>query len=138
MKILLDTNVVLDLLLAREPFHQDALKLFNKIEKKELEGYLCAITVTTIHYLISKHADKNRAEQGIALLLELFQVAPVTREVLEAAIMMRYNDFEDAVLCKAGQLAGVDAIVTRNEKDFKKAQLDIYSPSAMLVYKREH
>ncbi len=62
MKILLDTNVVLDLLMAREPFQQDALKLFSKIEKKELEGYLCATTITTIHYLMSKHSDKKRAD----------------------------------------------------------------------------
>ncbi len=53
-------------------------------------------------------------------------------------MLMGYSDFEDAVLCKAGQLAGVDAIVTRNEKDFKKARLDIYSPSAFLVYKGKY
>ena len=137
MKILLDTNIVLDLLLAREPFHQDALKIFNKIEKKELEGYLCATTITTIHYLISKHTGKNRSEQAINLLLELFNIAPVTKTVLEEAVITGYSDYEDAVLCKAGQLAGVEAIVTRNEKDFKNAQLDIYSPTAFLINQEE-
>ncbi len=132
MKVLLDTNVVLDLLLAREPFHQDALKLFNKIESNELNGYLCATTITTIDYLISKHTNKTKAQESISLLLELFQIAPVTKEVLKEALSMQYSDFEDAVLCKSAQLAGVEAIITRNEKDFKIAQLDIYSPSAFI------
>jgi len=132
MKVLLDTNVVLDLLLAREPFHQNALKLFEKIENGELNGYLCATTITTIDYLISKHVNKTKAEQSIGLLLDLFEIAPVTKEVLKEALRVQYSDFEDAVLCKSGKLAGVDAIVTRNGKDFKKAQLNIYSPSAFL------
>ncbi len=83
--------------------------------------------------LFSKHANKIKAEQSVSLLLELFEIAPVTKEVLKEALLIQYSDFEDALLCTSGKLAGVDAIVTRNEKDFKKAQLDIYSPTAFLL-----
>ncbi len=137
MKILLDTNVVLDLLLARDPFHQDALNLFGKIENRELTGFLCATTITTIDYLVSKHLNTAKARQSVTLLLELFEVAPVTKTVLQSALQIPYSDYEDAVLCQSARLAEADAIVTRNEKDFKNALIAVYSPAAFLLLKNK-
>ena len=70
MKILLDTNVVLDLLLAREPFVDLAREIFILIENKEIEGYLCATSVTTLHYLIGRETNKKEANQIIEKLLD--------------------------------------------------------------------
>ena len=81
---------------------------------------------------ISKHANKIKAQESISLLLKLFQIAPVTKGILKEALGMQYSDFEYAVLYKSTQLAGVEAIVTRNKKDFKNAQLNIYSPSSLI------
>lgn len=131
MKILFDTNIILDVLFDREPFSDLATKLFSRVEKKELEGFLGATTITTIYYLASKVAGKKRADQEIAKLLSIFQVAPVNEFVLDEAIKSRFGDFEDAVLHEAAKQVGVQGIVTRNLKDFKKAILSIYSPEEL-------
>lgn len=131
MKILFDTNVVLDVLLDREPFSELATKLFSKVEKKELKGFLGATTITTIYYLASKVAGKKKADQEISKLLSLFQIAPVNKSVLDEAIKSRFSDFEDSVLHEAAKQIGVQGIVTRNPKDFKKATLSIYSPEEL-------
>lgn len=127
MKILFDTNVVLDVLLDREPFSELATKLFSKVEKKELKGFLGATTITTIYYLASKIAGKNKADQEISKLLSIFQIAPVNKSVLDKAIKSKFSDFEDSVLHEAAKQIGAQGIVTRNPKDFKKATLSIYS-----------
>lgn len=131
MKILFDTNVVLDVLLDREPFSDLATKLFSRVEKKELKGFLGATTITTIYYLASKVAGKKKADKEISKLLSLFQIAPINQSVLDEAIKSKFSDFEDSVLHEAAKQIGAQGIVTRNPKDFKKATLSIYSPEEL-------
>lgn len=131
MKILFDTNIILDVLLDREPFSDLALKLVSKAEKKEIKGYLGATTVTTIHYLASKVAGKKKADLEISKLLSIFQIALVNKSVLTEAIKTKFNDFEDAVLHEAAKQAGVQGVVTRNPNDFKNATLSVYSPEEL-------
>jgi predicted nucleic acid-binding protein len=133
MKILFDTNVVLDLLLARQPFVDHAAQLFASVERAEIDGYVCATTVTTIHYLLAKQVGSPQAIVGVSNLLNLFEVTPVTRAVLTGALAIKFRDFEDAVLHEAAHLSGVDAIVTRNLSDFARALLPIYDPPTLLA-----
>ncbi len=98
MNILFDTNVVLDVLLDREPFANDAAFLLSKVEQSKISGFLCATTVTTIHYLIAKALGPVEAILHVQSLLSLFTVAPVNRLVLEQALAASFIDFEDAVL----------------------------------------
>lgn len=128
MKILFDTNVVLDVLLSREPYLTDAVSLFTAVENKQIQAYLCATTITSIEYLCAKNIGKNPARQAIGTLLELFVVAEVNQKILLAAIASGFADFEDAVLYQAGVYSGVDGVVTRNGKDFRLAELPIYTP----------
>ncbi|NOX87460.1 MAG: PIN domain-containing protein [Calditrichaeota bacterium] len=129
MKVLFDTNVVLDFLLDRQPFADDAASLFARVEYSEMNGYLCATTVTTIHYLLKKALGDREAAKHISSLLSLFEVAPVNRLVLEEALSAGFSDFEDAVIYEAGRHAGAEFIITRNTKDFKKSELPVYDPS---------
>lgn len=131
MKVLFDTNVILDVLLIREPYAQMSMNLFDAVVSKEIEGYLCATTVTTIDYLVAKLQDKQQSRELVRRLLELFSVAEVNDAVLAKAVNSDFSDFEDAVLYQAGCLVGVDSIVTRNAKDFKTADLPIYSPDEL-------
>lgn len=128
MKVLFDTNVVLDLLLDREPFSAPAAQLLSKVEEGELNGYLCATTLTTLHYLLHKALGPTQALAQIRTLLSLFEVAPVTRAVLEDALKLEFADFEDAVLHEAARHAGVNYIITRNLKDFKTADIVTFAP----------
>ncbi|MDX1655012.1 MAG: PIN domain-containing protein [Candidatus Competibacteraceae bacterium] len=126
--MLFDTNVVLDVLLDREPFAATATPLLAAVENSELIGYLGATTVTTLHYLAVKAVGQRQARQHIGQLLRLFQVAPVNRMVLESALALEFSDFEDAVLHEAGRLVGVQAIVTRDSAGFARASLAVHSP----------
>jgi len=129
MKVLFDTNVVLDVLLDREPFAPVALRLFSKVEGGEIGGWICATTVTTIHYLASKEIGAVGARGAVDTLLSLFDVAPVNRVVLESALASGFDDFEDGVIHEAARHVAADAIVTRDARGFERATLRVYSPT---------
>ena len=133
MTVVFDTNVVLDLLLAREPFVDEAEVLFSRVETGDLHACLSATTVTTIHYLAVKTIGRESALEKVRALLNLFDVAPVHRPVLEEALDLGFEDFEDAVLHEAASQVGAEAIVTRNAKDFAKAKLRIYTPAELIA-----
>lgn len=133
MRVLFDTNVVLDLLLDRAPHAVVAARLFTAVERKQLAGLLCATSVTTLDYLIARAIGREKARGAIRTLLRMFEVAAVTRAVLEAALEIDLDDYEDAVLHEAGQGAEAEAIVTRNASDFHGATLPIFSPAELVA-----
>ena len=129
--MLFDTNVVLDVLLDREPFATTAARLFSHVERGAMPGYLCATTVTTVHYLAHKALGAEQARAKLRNLLRLFEVAPVNRTVLEGALASRLPDFEDAVLHEAALHVGAHGIVTRDPAGFKGARLPVYAPEEL-------
>lgn len=133
MNVLFDTNVVLDVLLARKPFAVDSNACFLQVEDGQLRGYLGATTVTTIDYLLSSALGAASSRQHMGRLLNLFDVASVNRAVLTAALGSKQKDFEDAVLAEAARAAGVQAIITRNAKDFLGCGLNVYTPKEWLA-----
>ncbi|MBI3985907.1 MAG: PIN domain-containing protein [Lentisphaerae bacterium] len=133
MRVLVDTNVVLDVLLARRPFAAASAEVFALVEHSRIEGLLCATTITTIDYLLTQAMPRPAARLAVQKMLELFEVAPVNRAVLEEAIRSKITDFEDAVLDQAGRLARAEAIVTRNQPDFRFASLKVLGPDELLA-----
>ena len=133
MRILFDTNVILDVLLDREPFSTTAAKLFSKVETGEITGYVCATTITTIHYLARKVIGAGSAMEEINKLMTLFEIAPVNRAVLDAAILSEFKDFEDGVVHESGVNKETQGIVTRDLDGFKKSKINIYLPDELLL-----
>jgi predicted nucleic acid-binding protein len=133
LRVLVDTNVVLDLLLDRKPFAEAATKVFSLVEQSRIEGFLCATTITTVDYLLGLSLDQEEAREALQKLLDLFEIAPVNRPVLEQALRSEIADFEDAVLEQAGLLVTADAIVTRNTKDFQKSKLTALDPEELIA-----
>lgn len=133
MNVLFDTNVILDVLLARSPFKADATTLMKKVETNDIRGLLCATTITTIHYFVARQYNQQDALKGITSLLKMFDIAPVNKSILDQATQSKIADFEDAVLHESALLTGADAIVTRNSKDFKHASLVIYQPHELVA-----
>lgn len=129
--MLFDTNVVLDVLLDREPFATIGAHLFSHVERGVLPGCLCATTVTTVHYLTEKALGAEEARLKIRNLIRLFEVAPVNRVILEAALVSRLADFEDAVMHEAAVHVGAQGIVTRDPAGFKGARLPVYTPDEL-------
>ena len=131
MKVLFDTNIILDVLLNREPFVELSANLVSSVENKDIEGYLCATTITTLDYLIAKTTSRDKAKIEIQKLLNLFQIAKVNLAVLELAINSGFKDFEDAVQYYSGVNNNVTALLTRNTKDYKQAKLAVYNPDEL-------
>jgi predicted nucleic acid-binding protein len=132
VKILIDTNIVLDLLLEREPFIETATLLFKQIEQGNLEGYIAATTITNIFYIIRKTEGREVALTAIHRLLIGLQFCAINRQTIETALSLGLKDFEDSIQLACATLNQLDAIVTRDQKDFIGSNLPIYSPTALL------
>lgn len=128
MKILFDTDVILDVLLDRLPFAEAGLLLFDRVEQKAIQGYLCATTITNIYYIARPRGGKSVALNRIRELLGIFEIALVNRSVLEMALEGNFSDFEDGVLYESARRVGAECIVTRNISDFENAEIPVYSP----------
>jgi predicted nucleic acid-binding protein len=133
VKVLFDTNVVLDHLLEREPFVDAAEQLLSLVDSGRIDGVICSTTATTIHYLASKAVGAPTAMEYLRKLLAIFDVACVDREVLLGALDAGFSDFEDAVLHEAACNIGAAAIVTRNGEDFVKSSLPVFDPVELLA-----
>lgn len=133
MRVLFDTNVVLDHLLEREPHVDQAEELLSLVDSGRMEGVICSTTATTIHYLASKAVGEASATDYLRQLLAIFDVACVDREVLRGALDLGFSDFEDAVVHEAARTSGASAIVTRDAKGFAHSELPVFSPAELLA-----
>lgn len=133
MRLLLDTNVLLDVLLAREPHVGASAAVLSAVETGALTALVCATSITTIHYLAAKAVGARRARRHIETVLSLCDVAPVDEEILRDALALGFADFEDAVLHEAARRARCGGIVTRDQTGFKRATLPIYSPDEVVA-----
>lgn len=131
MRVIVDTNVVLDVFLARKPFVDKSALIFGLIEQSRIEGLLCATTLTTIDYILRQSLSPSETRQVLRKLLALFEIAPVNRPVIEEALLSKVMDFEDAVLEQAGRLVGAEAVVTRDPRDFRHASLKVFGPEEL-------
>ncbi|MFP4599634.1 MAG: type II toxin-antitoxin system VapC family toxin [Persicimonas sp.] len=133
MKVLVDTNVWLDVLQDRKPFYEDSALALTILEELEHAAFLSATSVTTIFYLVAKKANRQTAFEQVRRLLEHYGVVAIDGAVLRDALSSDSDDYEDAVLEYAAQRAGLDAIVTRNAKDFGGSRLAIYTPAELVA-----
>ena len=133
MKVLVDTNVLLDFLLEREPFKKDAEELFAAIDSGQIIGYITATTLTDIFYIARKHTRSlELAREAVSSTLETMTICPINRNVLEAAFTSGLTDFEDAVQIYGAIAQNLDAIVTRDAKGFVSSTIPVYSVQELL------
>jgi len=133
VNVLFDTNVILDVLLEREPHLDAAAKLFALVDNGRITGSICAATATTVYYIAAKSFGKRRARDQVHGLLGLFQVAPVDKDVLDGALDIDFSDYEDAVLHEAARVAGATVIVTRDRDDFINSAIPALDPVELLA-----
>ena len=131
-RILLDTNVVLDVLLDRQPHAEASAALWARVETAVSEGMLAAHAVTTIHYLVRKERGNIKARRIVSSILRVFGVAAVDGAVVQEALQLPFSDFEDAVTAAAARLAGCECIVTRDPKGFHGSPVRSLTPEAVL------
>jgi predicted nucleic acid-binding protein len=133
MKVLLDTNVILDLFLNRQPFVNDAAAIWEANANRQVEVFVCAVTLPTIYYISKKADDINTARANVRLLLASVGIAGVDYSVLANAESLPVTDYEDAVQIASAQSQGLDAIITRDLKDYQNSSLPVYSPSDFIA-----
>lgn len=126
MKLLLDVNVVLDVLLVRQPHFAASAKVLDACERRKANGCLCATSLTTLYYLAAKERGPATARRLLENLLRFCQVAEVNESVIRNAFQLAWDDFEDAVLHESAAGRHCDGIVSRDITGFKNATLTVY------------
>lgn len=133
MKLLLDINVLLDVLLDRAPWSDAASRLLSAVESTRAEGYVAAHTLPTIYYVMAQSRDRSVATAAVSDLLRILDVAPLTKADYQEALALSISDIEDAIQAAAASKLGVDYLVTRNEKDFRGAAVPVADPATVLA-----
>ncbi|MGJ3248476.1 MAG: type II toxin-antitoxin system VapC family toxin [Elainellaceae cyanobacterium] len=132
MKILIDTNIIVDVALDRDPFFTQSEQVVLFAELKQIEGYISASTFSDLYYVVRKTKGKDWTLQFLQRMATIFQVATVDQAVISMALTANFRDFEDAIQYGTAVINHLDAIVTRNSQDFAGAALRIMTPDALI------
>lgn len=133
MRVLIDTNVIVDALTSREPWNKSAEQIFLMAAQKSADMYISASTATDIYYLVRKYChDTEMAIQTMEKLYNLFGILDVTKEDCIQALTSPINDYEDAVVCEVARRSGMQYIVTRNTKDYVNSYVKAILPDEFI------
>jgi len=131
-KLLIDTNVLLDVILERKPWVDDATALLDAIAKGHAEGYVAGHAIATVYYVVERSRDRTLAATAVSDLLQLLTVVALGNAEFQRALGLGIWDFEDASQVAAALQIGADSLVTRNPKDFKGAPVALRSAGEAL------
>ena len=128
MRILIDTNVILDVLLKRSPFYETAIEVLKLSARDDIQEFVSASAITDIYYI----AYKNLRDKAAVRELLNVSVAGVSEEEIQKALELEWNDFEDSVQYSVAALNEMDGIITRNVKDYSSAEMQVWEPAQFL------
>ena len=135
MKVLVDTNVILDTLLHRVPFYEESSVVYNLIEQGQITGCVSSSAATDIFYLLYKaYRDTGKVYALMDALAADFTIAPVLEGTIKKALALRWKDFEDAVQFAAAGESGAQYIITRNMTGYETAAIPCISPAAFIAF----
>lgn len=130
--VFIDTDVILDLYIRREPHHTEALRLFTQLKRSKTQCFTSPIVLANIHYLLSKIKDKGYAIEKIKKLRRLVSVTTVDETIIDRSLESPNRDFEDSIQYFCALKNGIKCIITRNTRDFPKSEINIVTPSEYL------
>lgn len=134
-RIFIDTNVILDYFLEREPYYFDARKIFASCEAGLVEGYISALTVNNVHYIARKLKSETTAMITVRGLLDLFHVVPVDGDLLRRAADFHDCDFEDDIQLQSAINFGCSHLFTRDLNHYHTKAIAVVPPSAFIIPK---
>lgn len=132
-RLFLDTNILLDIVLARDPFCEPAQILWTLSEKKKLHAGVSAISVSNVFFIVKKLASATKAYEAIEVIQEIFNIIPATSVLLKKATRAGWPDFEDAVQHLSALDFKAQALITRDPAGFKKSRLPIMTAAEYLA-----
>jgi len=129
----IDTNVLIDLVIEREPDATYVAELFNIAEEKYIVMNICAMSYNNVFYIVRKRFGRDKAKTTIKMISDITKCIPVDHVIIKHAMLSQFRDFEDAIqyFC-AFQIPKCEAIITRNAKDFKLSAIPVMSPYEFL------
>lgn len=132
MRILLDTNIILDIALGREPHFTDSANVFKSINNKVVYGFITATTITDIYYIAKREKSHQITIDFISNLIEIVDVIGIDRGIIIESLISNITDFEDAIQSVSSRLNNIDYIITRNQKDFANSEIKALTPKGFL------
>lgn len=132
MTVLLDTDILIDVGLSREPFFDSSAKVVDLCEKHAINGYIAWHTLSNFYYLISSSSGKAITKRFLSDLLKFIEVSPTGKTNAQKALLMDVPDFEDALQISAAIECKADFIITRNTKHYKKSQIKAITPEEFI------
>ncbi|MCI9051929.1 MAG: PIN domain-containing protein [Lachnospiraceae bacterium] len=132
MKVLIDTNVILDVFCKRQNFYEDSAKIFKLCEIKKISGVISALTIPNIIYILRKELDAKKTKEILDNLFLIFSVIEIKADDLKKAADMEFKDYEDAVQSVCAVRVKANYIITRNIKDFTESKVAAITPTELL------
>ena len=132
-RILIDTDVILDFFFDRKPYSHHSAFILSRCERGLLDGFVTPVIMSNLYYLLRRTAKHEKVIEKIKQLLTILHVLPMDRFVIEKALNSKFKDFEDALQNYAAINYGeVEAIVTRNVKDYRKSEIGVLTPESFV------
>ncbi len=132
MKVLIDTNIILDVLCKRPDFYEDSAKVFKLCEVKRISGVISALSVPNIMYILRKELDAEKTKEILDNLSLIFSIADLKADDLKKAAAMEFKDFEDALQSACAARIKANYIITRNIRDFTMSKVAAIKPTELL------
>lgn len=132
VKILLDTNIIIDFALERQPYLEAIEQILLLAEQGRFEAYISASTFSDLYYIIRKQRGRDWVLDFLKRLVKFCKIAAVNEAAIRMALTANFRDFEDAIQYGAAVTNGLDVIVTRNQQDFTGSALRILTPNLLI------
>ena len=131
--IFLDTNILMDILANRQPFYKSSSELYKLGLSNQVFFYTSSNTISTLHYLLKKFTDEDNIRKSLDEITNVITIIPVDINIIKKSLKSSHKDFEDAIqITSAQSVNDMDCIVTRDLKDYKNAEIKVYTPDQFL------
>jgi predicted nucleic acid-binding protein len=134
-RLFIDTDIILDIALAREPHYAFSARVLSLIESRTAEGITSALIIANLYYLLRKIESHQAAIAFIGKLRYILRIVPVDDEIIRLSLQSKYGNFEDAIQYYAALRNRADYLITRNTKDYRKPALKVHTPGEFLAIK---
>jgi len=131
--IFLDTNILVDIVANRFPFSKNAISIFDYCQRHKIKMHSTSHSIATVHYIAKKVVDEKELRSIIEDLLDTISIIAVTESILKKSLKSNHKDFEDAIqITSAQSINSMDCIITRDIKDFKFSEINVFTPDEFL------
>ena len=131
--IFIDTDVIIDFLIDREPHSREAAIIFTLIEQKKLKGYVSFLTFSNLYYILRKIESHNKVIAKLDSISRLLTILKVDQQTIKYAIASGFPDFEDSIQYNCAlDYKKIDVLITRNIKDYKGSEIPVMTPADYL------